>query len=231
MSPLELDPALAQSRWERIQDKIRQAAQTAGRDPAEITLLAVSKTFSSQDIRVFWDLGQKDFGENYLQEAQEKIGLLPEPNWHFIGHLQTNKARFVPGLFSCLHTLESLELAEKLDRHLRARNLTLKVFIQVNLAREASKSGLPPEDLAPFLEKLAAFPSLSPQGLMTLPPFSPDPEKSRPYFRSLYELREKQAPRLKELSMGMSGDFTVAISEGATIVRIGTALFGDRDYS
>ncbi|MDR1608324.1 MAG: YggS family pyridoxal phosphate-dependent enzyme [Deltaproteobacteria bacterium] len=226
-----LTPQLAKDNLWRIREKIQDAARRAKRDPADITLLAVSKTFPLEDIKVFWELGQTDFGENYLKEAEEKIGLLPQATWHFIGHLQTNKARFVPGLFSCLHALDSLDLAQKLHQRLQNLNQTLKVFVQVNVSGEASKSGLSPEELPSFLEGLAKFPALIPLGLMTLPPFDPNPEKSRPYFRQLFELQAKVAPSLKDLSMGMSGDFEVAIEEGATVVRIGTALFGARDYS
>jgi pyridoxal phosphate enzyme (YggS family) len=233
MTPFFLPKDLANKRLDLVREEIKQAAQGVGRKENEITLLAVSKTFPAQDIKTFLDLGQRDFGENYLQEALDKIAAVEAAPaaaaWHFIGHLQTNKARFIPGNFSVLHTLDSLDLAAKLHSKLVPQNLTLKVFIQVNISGEESKSGLNPLDLPAFLDKLSFFPSLIPQGLMTMPPYDPDPEVSRPYFRQLYELREKQAPSLKGLSMGMSGDYIVAISEGATIVRVGTALFGDRD--
>ncbi|MDR2140611.1 MAG: YggS family pyridoxal phosphate-dependent enzyme [Deltaproteobacteria bacterium] len=226
-----LTPEEARSRLARVRAEIETAAKRAGRQSGEITLLAVSKTFPLGDVATYLAAGQKYFGESYLQEAQDKVEKLPQAEWHFIGHLQTNKARFAPGLFSCLHALDSLELAEKLHKRLEEKGLTLQVYVQVNVSGELSKSGLAPERLRDFLDNLAKYPTLIPQGLMTMPPYDPDPEKSRPYFRQLYELREKLAPTLRGLSMGMSGDFPVAISEGATVVRIGTALFGDRPLS
>jgi pyridoxal phosphate enzyme (YggS family) len=222
---------LAQARLSQVKSQIALSARKAGRDPQEVTLLAVSKFFPVEDVGLYLALGQKDFGENYLQEAQEKALKLPEARWRFIGHLQTNKARFVPGLFFSLDTLDSLELAAKLNKALTEKNQRLPVFIQVNISGEGSKSGLDPLELPGFLDCLTKYPALDPQGLMTMPPYDPDPEKSRPYFRRLYELREKEAPSLKGLSMGMSGDYPVAIEEGATVVRIGSALFGDRNYS
>jgi pyridoxal phosphate enzyme (YggS family) len=174
-------------------------------------------------------LGQKDFGENYLQEAREKIPALPpEARWHFIGRLQSSKVRFLPGLFSVLHTLDSLELAARLDRRLKEQNQSLEVYIQVNISGEKTKGGLDPKDLPAFLDHLPQFTSLKACGLMTMPPYDPDPEASRPFFRALHELKEKTAPQLPGLSMGMSGDFRAAVEEGATIVRIGTSLFGER---
>jgi pyridoxal phosphate enzyme (YggS family) len=206
------------------------AAQKAGRDPAEVALLAVSKTFSAEAVATLHAAGQRDFGESYLKEAQGKVEALPQANWHFIGHLQTNKARFAPGLFSCLHSLDSLELAEKLSQRLLEKGLTLSAYVQVNVSGEAAKSGIGPAELPAFLVGLAQFPAIKPIGLMAMPPYDPDPEKSRPHFRALRRLRDEKAPKLKGLSMGMSGDFQVAIEEGATVVRIGTALFGDRGH-
>ncbi|MDR1085521.1 MAG: YggS family pyridoxal phosphate-dependent enzyme [Deltaproteobacteria bacterium] len=226
-----LPEEVARQRLSAVLSEIAESAAAAGRKPEDIALLAVSKTFPKEDVAAYLALGQRDFGENYLQKAQEKVTALPEANWHFIGHLQTNKARFIPGLFSVLHTLDSLELAARLQDRLADRGLTLQVFIQVNVSGEESKSGLNPKDLPAFLDNLTKYPALIPQGLMTIPPYDPDPELSRPFFRKLYELQEKEAQSLKGLSMGMSGDFKVAISEGATVVRIGTALFGARSYS
>jgi pyridoxal phosphate enzyme (YggS family) len=230
VGPGALTPAQAKERLGRIQEEIREAALKASRDPAEIALLAVSKTFAAESVATLLAEGQLDFGENYLKEALDKVERLPQAKWHFIGHLQTNKARFVPGLFSCLQSLDSLELAAKLNQRLLEKNLRLDVYVQVTVSGAASKSGLAPADLAAFLDGLGEFPALRPIGLMTMPPYDPDPEMARPYFRRLYELREKEAPGLKGLSMGMSGDFKVAIAEGSTMVRIGTALFGDRGY-
>ncbi|MDR0549615.1 MAG: YggS family pyridoxal phosphate-dependent enzyme [Deltaproteobacteria bacterium] len=223
-----LTPLAVENRLSQVLRDIATAAKAVKRDPAEITLVAVSKTFPLDLIKSFYAAGQTVFGENYLKEATEKIPLLPEATWRFIGHLQTNKAKLLPGLFSSLDTLDSLALAAKLNLALTEKGLTLPTLIQINVANETTKSGLDPKDLPAFLDQMTAFPALELKGFMTMPPYDPDPEASRPYFRRLYELREKEAPELKELSMGMSGDFPVAIAEGATLVRVGTALFGDR---
>ena len=173
--------------------------------------------------------GQRLFGESYVQEAREKIPLLPpEIEWHFIGHLQSNKARQAAELFDVVHALDSLTLAAELDRRLAAADRSMRVYLQVNVAGEDRKSGMEPGELEPFLERMADFPRLAVEGLMTMPPYDPDPELSRPHFAALRALRDQKAPHLRGLSMGMSGDFLVALREGATIVRIGTALFGER---
>lgn len=230
-SPI-LSPDQASFRLAEVRAAIAQAAAQAGRDPADIKLLAVSKTFPAEMVRVYLGLGQNDFGESYMQEARGKAaelaGDLPAPDWHFIGHLQTNKAKYAAGIFSTIHSLDSLELAEELNRKAAALDRSLKVYIQVNVSGEAVKSGLSPAALPSFLDQLTRFPALSPQGLMTMPPYDPDPELSRPHFAALRELRDKQAPGLPGLSMGMSGDYRVAIEEGATVIRVGTALFGSR---
>jgi pyridoxal phosphate enzyme (YggS family) len=223
-----LSPADAASRLAGIRKAIGLAAARAGRDPAEVTLLAVSKTFPPQAVEACLEAGHLDFGESYIQEAREKIPLVGgKARWHFIGRLQANKARQAVGLFTAFHALDSLELAAELERRLAPLGRSLEVYVQVNVSGEASKSGIPPGELPGFLEGLAAFPSLSPAGLMTMPPFDPDPETARPHFRRLRELRDGHAPG-KGLSMGMSGDFEVAVEEGATVVRVGTALFGQR---
>ena len=224
-----LDPREASERLARVRREIDEAAKKAGRAPGEVALLAVSKTFPPEDVATYLSLGQKDFGENYVQEAREKIPALPlTAVWHFIGHLQTNKAKHVAPLFSVLHALDSLSLAAELNRKLEALGRSMDAYIQINVSGEDVKSGLEPQELAAFLDELPKFPSLNPVGLMTMPPYDPDPEVSRPHFAALRALRDSVCPALKGLSMGMSGDFHVAIEEGATIVRIGTALFGER---
>jgi pyridoxal phosphate enzyme (YggS family) len=223
----ELDTAA--SRLATVHRKIEKALSESGRALGEVSLLAVSKTFSVEAISNFGQAGQKVFGENYIQEAREKIPLLPQDYiWHFIGHLQTNKAKYAVSLFKVIHTLDSLDLAADLDKRLEKLGKTMEAYIQVNVSGEVTKSGLSPVDLASFLEALSKFNHIKPLGLMTMPPYDPDPEVSRPYFRKLRELRDRLCPSLKGLSMGMSDDFPVAISEGATIVRVGTALFGSR---
>lgn len=227
-----ISPAEAAARLAEVRTSIDLAAARARRDPAEIKLLAVSKTFPAEMVRVYLGAGQRDFGESYIQEARTKAAELaeaePGPDWHFIGHLQTNKAKYAAPIFSTIHSLDSLELAEELDRRAAALGRSLRVYIQVNVAGEASKSGLPPSALPAFLDQMGRFPTLIPQGLMTMPPYDPDPELSRPHFAALRALKDKEAPGLPGLSMGMSGDYQVAIEEGATIIRVGTALFGSR---
>jgi pyridoxal phosphate enzyme (YggS family) len=223
------DPDEAASRLAAVRLKMEKASRDSGRAPGEVVLLAVSKTFPAETIQAFGQSGQKLFGESYMQEAREKIPLLPaDYDWHFIGHLQTNKAKYAVGLFSVLHALDSLDLAAELDKRLERLGKTMEAYIQVNVSGEDTKSGLAPHELPAFLESLASFDRLRPLGLMTMPPYDPDPETSRPHFRKLRELRDRHCPRLKGLSMGMSDDYPVAISEGSTVVRVGTALFGRR---
>ncbi|MDR2460773.1 MAG: YggS family pyridoxal phosphate-dependent enzyme [Deltaproteobacteria bacterium] len=222
----------ASSRLAAVQKEITLAAVKAGRAPEDITLLAVSKTFPMESVEAFISAGQRDFGESYIQEAREKIpNVKGKAHWHFIGHLQTNKAKYAVKLFSVLHALDSLELALELNKRLVPLDAKIEAYVQVNVSGEGTKSGLEPEELSSFLDSLASYPAVVPVGLMTMPPYDPDPEVSRPFFRKLYELKEKCAPSLKGLSMGMSGDFPVAIEEGATIVRVGTSLFGARNYA
>jgi pyridoxal phosphate enzyme (YggS family) len=228
----DLTPAEARARLEKLRHDIAGAAARSGRRPGEITLLGVSKTFPAASVRAYFQAGLLDFGESYIQEARVKLeelaDLNPPPTWHFIGHLQTNKARYAARLFPVVHSLDNLDLARELNRRAQAEARAVAVYIEINLSGEASKSGLDPGSLPAFLDSLAALPALKLQGLMTMPPYDPDPEASRPYFAALRELRDKLAPDLPGLSMGMSGDFAVAIEEGATIVRVGTALFGRR---
>jgi pyridoxal phosphate enzyme (YggS family) len=223
----------AGDRLASVRSAIDRALAASGRSPGEAALLAVSKTFGAEDVEAFLAAGQADFGESYIQEARQKIPLVDGPGifpktWHLIGHLQTNKARFAIQLFDVLHSLDNLALAAELDRRLQEAGRTMRVYVQVNVSGEDVKSGLAPADLAPFLDRLSAHGALLVEGLMTMPPYDPDPEASRPHFARLRELRDRVAPRLGGLSMGMSGDFEVAVSEGATIVRVGTALFGQR---
>ncbi len=222
-------------RLAQIRERLAAAARRAGRDPSPVRLVAVSKTVGLEALREALAAGQRLFGENYLQEALGKITALgPEAEWHFIGHLQSNKAKAVVGRFALIHSLDRLSLAEALEKAAARLGVIQEVLVQVNLGGEAGKSGVAPEAVAELLRELRRFPHLRVQGLMTLPPFLPDPEMVRPYFRALRELRDRLAAQnlsdtgLPELSMGMSGDFEVAVEEGATLVRVGTALFGPR---
>ncbi len=221
-----------------IQTRISRAAQRAGRDPESVTLVAVSKRQEPEKIRAAISAGQQVFGENYLQDAAAKIPEFPDfLRWHFIGHIQTNKAARVAELFDLVETVDRLKLARALDKHCRVLNKILPVYIQVNIGREAQKSGVSPEDLPQLLTAVGDLANLRVEGLMAMPPYSPDPEEARPYFRAMADLadglREKGLLGNQRegfaLSMGMSGDFEVAIEEGATVVRVGTALFGTRD--
>jgi len=219
----------------RVQARLAAAARRSGRDPEAVRLIAVTKAVGVEAIREAMAAGQRLFGENYLQEAKGKIAALgPEVEWHFIGHLQSNKAKAAVGLFALIHSLDRLSLAEALEQAAARAGKVQEVLVQVNLAREASKSGVAPEDAPALLKELRRFPHLRVRGLMTMPPWLPDPERVRPYFRALRELRDRLAAQglgndgLPELSMGMSGDFDVAVEEGATLVRVGTAIFGPR---
>jgi pyridoxal phosphate enzyme (YggS family) len=209
----------------RIVDRIQQAAQRSGRDASSIKLIAVTKTVPSAIIREAAEIGIRDIGENRLQEALPKRDELKDLplTWHFIGHLQTNKAKKVTGNFEWVQCVDRSELAEKLNQ---SASRTLQVLIEVKLYDEPSKSGVEDEHLPALVETLKRYDHLNLRGLMAIPPFFENPEDARPFFRKLRELAGRF--QLPELSMGMSHDFEVAIQEGATMVRIGTALFGER---
>jgi len=216
----------------RVRERIAEAAFRAGRSPEEIRLVAATKGVDTERIREAMEAGVEILGENYVQEARrkyEEIG--SKVRWHMIGHLQTNKAKYVARFFECVHSVDSLRLAQELDRRAVLQGRTIDVLIQVNLSGEETKSGVAEEEVEALAEGIAGLEGLRLVGLMTMPPFSPDPEDSRPYFVALRRLKERLNERgfpLKELSMGMSADFEVAIEEGATMVRIGTAIFGPR---
>lgn len=216
-----------------LRRRVSEAAIGCGRSPGEITLVGVSKTFPAELVSAAIACGLTDIGENRVQEARDKRPqVVSEARWHLIGPLQTNKAKYLPGLVEVVHTLCRVEEAEALERAFSKARRSVEVLVQVNVGREPQKSGLLPEELLGFLPQLQAFPHLQLRGLMTIPPHHDDPELERPYYRELRELREvAQAAgftRCTELSMGMSHDFEVAIQEGATLIRVGTALFGKR---
>jgi pyridoxal phosphate enzyme (YggS family) len=216
-----------------IQQRIRSACERAGRDPGSVTLLAVTKGQPPEVVSAAAQLGQVLFGENKVQEARAKIPLCPgRLRWHFIGHLQSNKCREAAELFEMIQSVDSLPLARELNRRAEQAAKRVPVLLEVNVAGEASKFGYAPERLLAELKELNTLPRLELHGLMTVPPWASEPEKARPHFRRLRELKEQAgmvlgAP-LPHLSMGMSGDFEIAIEEGATLVRIGTSLFGPR---
>ena len=216
-----------------VEARIAAACARAQRDPGSVTLLAVTKGQSPEVVTEAARLGLTLFGENKIQEAKAKIPLCPgRLHWHFIGHLQTNKCREAVELFEMVQSVDSLDVAEELNRRAEQAARTLPILIEVNIVGEASKFGYRPERLRTELTQLNALPRLEIHGLMSVPPWSPEPENVRPVFRQLRELKLEceqilGAP-LPHLSMGMTGDFEVAIEEGATMVRIGTALFGER---
>lgn len=215
-----------------VQRRIAAAAHKAGRDPAQVRLVAVSKTMPLELIREAVAAGQRLFGENYLQEARGKIEALGEAAaWHFIGHLQSNKAKAAVELFELIHGVDRLKLAKALDAAAAQMGKVQEILVQVNLAGEASKSGTGPDAAPDLLRQITLLPHLKVLGLMTMPPFL-EPEAVRPYFRQLRQLRDRLedlgGQPLPELSMGMSGDYEVAIEAGATLVRVGTAIFGSR---
>ncbi len=219
-----------------IEERIRAAAIESRRDPDEIRLIAVSKTVPAERVREAVQAGAHILGENYIQEAREKVEALKETpaSWHFIGHLQTNKAKYVVRFADLIHSVDRIKLAAELDKQAHKLGKVQPILIQVNVSGETTKSGTAPEDLRELLQEASQLPNISIQGLMTLPPFFDDPKGARPYFRRLAELRDEMAAlnieniSVKELSMGMTGDFEAAIAEGATMVRIGTAIFGAR---
>jgi PLP dependent protein len=220
---------MLRERLERVEKRIRAAAERAGRKREDIVLIAVTKKFPPEVIREAYDLGLRIFGENYVQEFEAKypaLADLADAEFHLIGHLQSNKTRPAVDLFQVIQTVDSEKLARRLD----AMNKPLEVMIEVKLSEEASKFGAAPEDLAKLIDAIRACPNLRLTGLMTMPPWSDDPEVTRPYFRRLAAIAREHGREhsIDKLSMGMSHDLEAAIEEGATHIRIGTALFGPR---
>ncbi|MEA3543798.1 MAG: YggS family pyridoxal phosphate-dependent enzyme [Thermodesulfobacteriota bacterium] len=219
----------------QIHARIDNACQKVGRNPEEVRLIAVSKVKPAERVEEAFHAGQKLFGESYVQEFRDKEPLVKEPvQWHFIGGLQSNKVKYLRGKAAMIHSVDRLSLAAEIDRQWGKLDECIEILLQVNVGDEASKSGCAPEELEVLVRAVAKLPHLKICGLMCLPPHSDDPEQVRPYFRQLRELSQ-QIDRLKlpdvemgELSMGMSGDFEVAVEEGATLVRVGTAIFGAR---
>ena len=221
---------------ERVKARIKATAKACNRPVASIRLVAVSKTMPAEVIREAIEAGVTDLGENYIQEAKEKVHALATypATWHFIGHLQSNKAKYAVRLFDLIHSVDSLKLAKELDKFAGKIDKIQSILIQVNVAREDSKSGVYVEGTVQLLREISRLENISVKGLMTMPPYFNAPEKVRPFFAALRELRDKIIKEaipnvsMDELSMGMTGDFEAAIEEGATMVRIGTAIFGGR---
>jgi PLP dependent protein len=218
---------------ERVRTQIGEAAKKRGRSAGDIELVAISKTHEAEKMRLAFEAGQQLFGESRVQEARAKIPLLPSAaRWHFVGRLQRNKVRHALPLFELFHSVDSLELARDMNRIADEEGLRPRVLLEVNVAGEGSKIGFAPEILREQMETLLGLQRLTIEGLMTIPPIAPEAEASRRYFVTLRELRDQFASEfqiaLPHLSMGMTGDFTVAVEEGATLVRVGTAIFGKR---
>jgi len=218
---------------ERVRAQIAEAAQKAGRALDDVQLVAISKTHEAEKVRAAFDAGQELFGESRVQEARAKIPLLPSAaRWHFVGRLQRNKIRHALLLFELFHSVDSLELARDMNRIAEEEGLHPRLLLEINVAGEGSKIGFAPESLRQNMETLLELSRLTIEGVMAIPPLAPEAEASRRYFVMLRELRDQFAAEFKiglpQLSMGMTGDFTVAIEEGATLVRVGTAIFGQR---
>jgi len=223
-SPLMLD---IRANLGRVQEAIARACERAGRSPDHVLLIAVSKTMDVERVRLAIEAGVAALGENRVQEAKEKIAALGHPvPWHLIGSLQTNKARDAARLFDWIHSVDRVELARELSRRAHSAERGLNVLLQVNLGDEPQKGGVAPAELKHLCETVSGLPGLRVRGLMAIPPAAADPEHTRPHFRRLRELRDELG--LEHCSMGMSADYEVAVEEGATMVRVGTAIFGER---
>lgn len=223
---------------ENVEEKIQEACRRSGRNREDITLIAVSKTKPIETLQHAYDLGVRVFGENKVQELSEKYDALPDDiHWHMIGHLQRNKIKYIIGKTELIHSVDSLRLAEAIEKEAAKRNLTADVLMEVNIAQEESKFGLLPEEVDEFIEKVQKLPHLQVKGLMTIAPFVENPEENREVFAQLKKLSVDIATKnahnitMSILSMGMTNDYQIAIEEGATMIRVGTGIFGARDYA
>lgn len=225
-----------QKKIDIIYQRIKEAALACGRDPESVRLVAVSKKIPSEQVLPAIDAGIKILGENYIQEAVEKIISISDDTvaWHFIGHLQSNKAKYVVRHFELIHSVDSVKLAKEINKQAKKINKVQDILVQVNISKEQSKSGITVEESLTMIKAISRLENISVKGLMTMPPYFNSPEKARPYFKALAELKNNIIAEsvhnitMDELSMGMTGDFEAAICEGATLVRIGTAIFGER---
>lgn len=221
-----------------VEDKIQKACLRAGRRREEVTLIAVSKTKPLEDLEEAYRLGVRVFGENKVQELVDKYEALPKDiEWHMIGHLQRNKVKYIIDKVACIHSVDSLKLAETIEKEAAKHNITVNILIEVNVAREESKFGLMPEEVDEFVSKISEFPHIRVRGLMTIAPFVENPEENRRIFQSLHKLsvdiesKNVDNITMRVLSMGMTNDYETAIEEGATMIRVGTGIFGSRNYS
>lgn len=220
-----------------VEKNIKNACERAGRDTEEVTLISVSKTKPIEMIQEAYELGKREFGENKAQEMKEKYDILPKDiKWHFIGHLQTNKVKYVVGRACLIHSVDSFHLAEAIEKESAKKNVISQILVEVNVAEEDSKFGLKSEETLDLVKQIALLPHVQIQGLMTIAPYVENPEENRQVFRKLRELsvdiegKNIDNVSMGVLSMGMTGDYQVAIEEGATYVRVGTGIFGERNY-
>ncbi len=223
---------------EIVEKNIEKACERAGRDRKDVTLIAVSKTKPVSDIRLAMECGMRVFGENKVQEIRDKTEEIKEDiSFHMIGHLQTNKVKYLPGKVVMIHSVDNVGLAQEIEKQFAKNDMTIDVLIEVNMAGEDTKFGLAPSQVPSFVQEISTLPHLNIRGLMTIAPYTEDPESNRIYFKGLRELRDEinalNIPNvhMDTLSMGMTGDYEVAIEEGATFVRVGTGIFGERNYS
>lgn len=229
---------MLQEQLQEVENEISQACIRAGRKREDVTLIAVSKTKPVETLQEAYDLGVRVFGENKVQELTEKYEALPKDiEWHMIGHLQTNKVKYIIDKVALIHSVDSLKLAETIEKEAAKRNLTVRILIEVNVAEEESKFGIKTEEVVPFIEKIAGFQHIRVCGLMTIAPFVDDPEKNRRIFKILHKLsvditaKNIDNVNVSVLSMGMTNDYVVAVEEGATMIRVGTGIFGVRNYA
>ena len=222
----------------QVHDNIDAACKAVGRDPKEVTLIAVSKTKPVPMLQEAYDAGERVFGENKVQEITDKYPQLPQDiHWHMIGHLQTNKVKYIIDKAELIHSVDSLKLAETIEKEAAKHDLIADILVEVNVAEEESKFGMKMEEVIPFVEKVSAFPHVRVRGLMTIAPFVEDPEENRSIFADLHKLyidikkKNHDNDTVSVLSMGMTNDYEVAIEEGATMVRVGTGIFGARNYA
>ena len=222
----------------KVQQKIDEACERSGRDPKEVTLIAVSKTKPIEMIEEAIDAGKTQFGENKAQEMKEKYEALPKNlEWHFIGHLQTNKVKYVVGRASLIHSVDSIHLAEAIEKECEKKDVHVDILVEVNVAGEDSKFGIKPEETEDLIRQIAKLPRVHVRGLMTIAPFVENPEENRPIFQDLHKLLVDISAKnidnidMNVLSMGMTNDYEIAVEEGATHVRVGTGIFGERNYA
>ena len=237
MQTTEQSKTLAKN-YNAVKENIKKACEQAGRSQEEVTLLAVSKTKPVDMLMDVYHAGARDFGENKVQELVEKIPQLPSDiRWHLIGHLQRNKVKYIVDKVAMIHSVDSLRLAETIEKEAEKKDVVVPILIEVNVAQEESKFGLKPEEVLPFIEQIASFPHIQIKGLMTIAPYVENAEENREIFRELKKLSVDIAAKninnvtMSVLSMGMTGDYMVAVQEGATMVRVGTGIFGARNYA